>query len=219
MTLRHTGNRFIMFQKGYFLSEEFAKNNVLTVLETGGSVATTALSLLEYMGFKRQPKADLQIKQSAAEVTIRTTNSQLNIDSSQARRDLGLIGPLESSRNYAQKGKQAVLAGIARRAREGEQLASIENGGNAIQAIAASKATPQKKALGIKFVPSIGSVKTTYTPASIDINVQTNKAQISATVNKPIHNYTQGKGGIKHELFTMWKHLSITPYMEEVIII
>ncbi|KQL36753.1 motility associated factor glycosyltransferase family protein [Psychrobacillus sp. FJAT-21963] len=52
MTLRHTGNRFIMFQKGYFLSEEFAKNNVLTVLETGGSVATTALSLLEYMGFK-----------------------------------------------------------------------------------------------------------------------------------------------------------------------
>ncbi|MDF2065826.1 DUF6470 family protein [Bacillus sp. Cr_A10] len=140
-----------------------------------------------------QPKADLQIRQPAAEVSIRTTDGQLHIDSSQARRDLGLIAPLEFSRNYAQKGRQAVLSGIARRAREGEQLASIENGGNAIQAIAASKVIPQKKALGIKFVPSIGSVKTTYTPASIDINVQTNKAQISATVNKPIHNYTQGK--------------------------
>lgn len=141
----------------------------------------------------KQPTADLQIRQPAAEVSIRTTDGQLHIDSSQARRDLGLIGPLESSRNYAQKGKQAVLAGIARRAREGEQLASIENGGNAIQALAASKATPQKKALGIKFVPSVGSVKTTYTPASVDINVQTNKAQIDATVNKPVHNYTPGK--------------------------
>lgn len=140
-----------------------------------------------------QPKADLQIRQPEAEISIHTTRGQLHIDSSQARRDLGLVGPLEATRNYAQKGKQAVLAGIARRAREGEQLASIENGGNAIQAIAASKATPHKKPLGIKFAPSINSVKTNYTPATVDINVQTNKPQIDAKINKPIHNYTPGK--------------------------
>ncbi|MEI4769593.1 DUF6470 family protein [Psychrobacillus sp. FJAT-51614] len=155
--------------------------------------AQLGLNIEKPSQYIEQPKADLQIRQPAADVSIRTTDGQLQIDSSQARRDLGLTGPLEFSRNYAQKGRQAVLSGIARRAREGEQLASIENHGNAIQAIAASKATPQKKALGIKFVPSIGSVKTTYTPASLDINVQTNKAQIDVTVNKPIHNYTPGK--------------------------
>ena len=53
MTLTHVGERFIIFQEGYSLSEEFSKTHSIPLLETGGSVATTAFSLLEYMGFEK----------------------------------------------------------------------------------------------------------------------------------------------------------------------
>lgn len=141
----------------------------------------------------QQPKADLQIRQQNATVTMQTSDSSLNIDSSQARRDIGLIGPLESGRKNAQKGKQGVLAGIARRAREGEQLMRIENKGQPIQSIASTKTGRPMKSLGIEFVPSIDSVKIAYTPSNLDISVQTHSPQISATINKPIHEYTPGK--------------------------
>ncbi|MEK4244732.1 6-hydroxymethylpterin diphosphokinase MptE-like protein [Psychrobacillus sp. FSL K6-2684] len=53
MTLNHVGERFIIFQEGFSLSEDFAKTHGIPLLETGGSVATTAFSLLEYMGFEK----------------------------------------------------------------------------------------------------------------------------------------------------------------------
>lgn len=53
-----------------------------------------------------QPKATQHIKQPSAILDINTTRSVLKIDSSQARRDIGMIGPLESSKNYAEKGKK-----------------------------------------------------------------------------------------------------------------
>lgn len=140
-----------------------------------------------------QPKAELQIQQPAAILSIETTRGQLHIDSSQARRDLGLIGPLESTKNYAEKGRQAVLDGIARRASQGQQLKSIGKGGNALASIIAQNTNVEKKPLSIKFVPSVNSVKTSYTPASVDINFETNKPKIDATINKPIHDYQPGK--------------------------
>lgn len=52
MTNIHQGKKVILFQEGYPLAEQFAASNDIPLLETGGSVATTGLSLLEYMGFK-----------------------------------------------------------------------------------------------------------------------------------------------------------------------
>ncbi|MGE7090272.1 motility associated factor glycosyltransferase family protein [Lysinibacillus sp. NPDC048646] len=52
MTKIHKGKKVILFQEGYLLSEEFSASNDVPLLETGGSVATTGLSLLEFMGFK-----------------------------------------------------------------------------------------------------------------------------------------------------------------------
>ncbi|MEK5483884.1 MULTISPECIES: motility associated factor glycosyltransferase family protein [unclassified Viridibacillus] len=49
----YKGKKVILFQEGYPLSEAFAASNAIPLLETGGSVATTGLSLLEFMGFKR----------------------------------------------------------------------------------------------------------------------------------------------------------------------
>jgi hypothetical protein len=52
MTLIHEEERVIIFQKGFPLSEIEAEKMSEDVLDTGGSVATTAFSLLEYMGFQ-----------------------------------------------------------------------------------------------------------------------------------------------------------------------
>ncbi|MFC4409567.1 DUF6470 family protein [Chungangia koreensis] len=161
------------------------------------SIRTTkgmlGLNITDSQQLIRQPKADLQIRQPRATVDMETSNSILKIDSSQARRDLGLIGPLESTRKYAQRGRQAMLAGIARRAQEGDQLMRIEKKGNPIQSIAETKAVRPMKRLGLQFVPSISSVKISYTPSKLHIEAETNKPQISAKMNRPIHEYTPGK--------------------------
>ncbi|ALC86353.1 hypothetical protein AM499_11315 [Bacillus sp. FJAT-22090] len=140
----------------------------------------------------RQPKATQHIEQPAAIVDIETTRGLMKIDSSQARRDVGLIGPLESTKKYASEGRQKVMQGIARRASEGRQMMDIAHNSNAIASIAKKNTFPTKAKLGIDFIPSIGSVKLDYTPAKVDINVQIQHAKINAQVNKPIHEYTPG---------------------------
>nr|WP_315055769.1 DUF6470 family protein [uncultured Lysinibacillus sp.] len=143
-----------------------------------------------------QPKATLHIEQPAAILEINTSRGILKIDSSQARRDIGMIGPLESSANYAEKGKQEVLKGIARRAREGNQLmdnAGKDQGRAIIQNIAKQNHGPHRTPFNIKFVPSIGSVKIDYTPGSTDVNIERREPIIDAKVNKPIYEYTPGK--------------------------
>jgi len=47
----HEGDKYILLQKGYELAEQYAKKMNYPLLETGGSVATTGFSLLEYLGF------------------------------------------------------------------------------------------------------------------------------------------------------------------------
>ncbi|MFJ7408982.1 MULTISPECIES: motility associated factor glycosyltransferase family protein [unclassified Lysinibacillus] len=48
----HEGPRYIMYQKGYTAAEELAKKYNYPMIETGGSVATATLSLIEALGYK-----------------------------------------------------------------------------------------------------------------------------------------------------------------------
>ena len=145
----------------------------------------------------KQPKATQSIEQPAAILDIKTIRGRLKIDSSQARRDIGMIGPIESSKNYAKKGKQMALQGAARRAKEGRQLmesAGKGQGSAPIQSIAKQNHGPHRPGpYNIKFVPSIGSVKISYTPGTTDVNITPQKPKIDVQVNKPIHDYTPGK--------------------------
>ena len=140
----------------------------------------------------RQPKATQLIEQPAAIVEMNTTRGVMKIDSSQARRDVGLIGPLEFTSKYASEGRQKGMQGIARRASEGRQMMDIAHNSNAVASIAKKNTFPTPARLGIDFIPSVGSVKLDYTPSKVDINIQTQYAKISAQVNKPIHEYTPG---------------------------
>lgn len=144
----------------------------------------------------KQPKATQTIEQPAAILDIETTRGKLKIDSSQARRDIGMIGPLESIENYAKAGRQKMLEGISRRVGEGNQMMEQSGKGQGrtvIQQIAIQNHGPKRPGpYNIKFVPSIGSVKIDYTPGKTDISITPQKPKIDVQVNKPIHNYTPG---------------------------
>ena len=53
MSKKHDGPKILLFQQGYFLAEQYVLKNESPLMETGGSVATTAISLIEYLGFKK----------------------------------------------------------------------------------------------------------------------------------------------------------------------
>lgn len=52
MSLLHDGIKIILFQEGYKLVTDILANTNGAMLETGGSVATTGISLIEFLGFK-----------------------------------------------------------------------------------------------------------------------------------------------------------------------
>ena len=145
----------------------------------------------------QQPQATQQIEQPAAVVEINTTRGQLHIDSTQARRDLGLVGPLESIKNYAQEGRQKLLQGISRRVSEGNKMmenAGKDQGRATIQNIVKQIHGPKRPGpYNIKFVPSIGSVRVGYTPGTTDVNITRQEPKIDVQVNKPIMDYTPGE--------------------------
>ena len=139
-----------------------------------------------------QPAASLSIEQPKAIQTFQTTQPKLSIDSTQARADVDMKSISKRWEEVASYSRQSVLEGMGRRAQQGVELMSIENGGNPI-ASQAKQTGRQMKNLGIKFIPSYGSVKIEFTPGKIDIQTEQQKPIISAQANKPIHEYTPGK--------------------------
>ncbi|HWO77293.1 MAG TPA: DUF6470 family protein [Bacillus sp. (in: firmicutes)] len=140
----------------------------------------------------KQPHADVQIRQPKAELSIETKKGQLTIDQTKAWEDMKLYPPLRSIEVSAQKGKQAWFEGIARRAKEGEQLMKIENGGNAISDIAYQKVKPETLNFNIGWIPSHFSVKIHYEPGDVGIQAQPRVPEINVTPQKPIISYTPG---------------------------
>lgn len=49
----HQGPRFILMQEGYSLSEKYAEEKQIPLLQTGGSVGTVAFSLIENLGYQQ----------------------------------------------------------------------------------------------------------------------------------------------------------------------
>lgn len=134
----------------------------------------------------------VKIEQPAAILEIHSKAAKLLIDQSQAWRDLGLYTPLEAGKNIAKKGMQDVAAGIARRASEGNQLMQIENGGDALNAIAKQSQKPLHPQMAIKWAPSVGAVKIKYAPGLLDINITAQKPKFDVRLGDVSVQYTAG---------------------------
>ncbi|WP_368657973.1 DUF6470 family protein [Metabacillus halosaccharovorans] len=144
----------------------------------------------------QQPQADLSIQQPKGELSIETTPSKLTIDQTEAWEDMDLKHISKRIQEFAQKGYQDWLEGLARRSSQGEQLMKIEHGGNSIASQARENSQKPKKEFGLGFIPSAGSVKIQYEPSKVSINFKPNKPAIDAEINKPVVDYTPGKVNI-----------------------
>lgn len=141
----------------------------------------------------QQPKATQHIEQPHAIVEMRTTPSKLTIDQTQAWHDMDLKSAKVRIEEAAQKGKQKVLEGIARRANQGEQLMKIEQGGNPIASQAVQNGHRKEKQFNIGWIPSHFAVKTDYQPSEVEINITPQKPIIDNRANKPVIQAQQGQ--------------------------
>jgi hypothetical protein len=84
----------------------------------------------------RQPQAEMNLKQTPAELSIEQAKTIMEIDSSQARANIGIMTSMQFSDRNASYGKQQWLKAIAEKSQEGRQLRAIHTKQNAIKAIA-----------------------------------------------------------------------------------
>jgi len=140
-----------------------------------------------------QPKATLTQRQPAAILEISTTRPQLSVDTTEARAEIDLKSVFGRIDEYVQLGKQGAMEGIARRAQEGQQMMKIENGGNVIPEIAKQNATPSPAPIGIRFIGNHSTIQVSIKPGTTDVRFTPQKAVNDVQINKPIHQYTQGK--------------------------
>lgn len=140
----------------------------------------------------KQEQPQVMIQQPKPEVRMQTTPSKLSIDQTQAWEDMDLLSIFRRNDRFASEALQALQAGLARTAREGNELMKIENGGNPIAAQAKRMSSPPPKELGIKFIPSHFAVKTHYQPSELHIDVTTNKPKIDAKIHAPQFTYHPG---------------------------
>lgn len=139
-----------------------------------------------------QPKAIQYIEQPAAILEIKTIPGQLHIDSTEARADVDMKSVGRRIKEFADQGYQDLLSGMARRARQGRELAQINKGGNPIAAHAKENSTKGLGQYTIKWIPSHFSVKLQYDPAQVNIHVEPRKPVIEAEIQKPVHEYIPG---------------------------
>ncbi len=134
----------------------------------------------------QQPQADMRIEQPAAILDINFKKSELHIDQTEAFADVDQKSAARRTREWAEQAKQMLAQGVARRAREGDQMMKIENGGGAVAQISKQKSNPPMKEIGIGYLPKTHfRVKIDYNPGEVDINVTPNKPRIDVTPNKP----------------------------------
>ncbi|WP_342670175.1 DUF6470 family protein [Bacillus marinisedimentorum] len=153
-----------------------------------------------------QPKAEMSIQQQPAELHIDTSPGRLSIDQTQAWADMDLKSVFRRTEDFARQGYEDWLAGLARMARQGDELMKIENGGNPIVSQAKENSEDPMYDFNIGWIPSAGSVKINYEPGDVEIDWTPNRPEIDVKINKPVHRYSPGSVNFHME---QWNSLKI----------
>ena len=143
-----------------------------------------------------QKPAELSIEQPEADIKFQKQPGRLTIDQTKAWENLDLKSIRKRIEEFAVKGKEDLLEGIARRAQEGDELMRIENKGNPIADIAKRNSTRLKMEMDMGDTPAFESVDISYQPSRLQVEVQVNKPVIDVQTNSVIHNYQPGRVSI-----------------------
>jgi hypothetical protein len=132
----------------------------------------------------QQPKAYHELNIVDPSLDIHTEHVKVQIDQTQCFNESGLKNMEALTRDFAAQGKQAALEGISRRSQEGDRLAAISNGGNAIAEIALSN----------RFTTHVFDIDTMpksrptidFIGGTVDIVVHDGYVDVQSQKNKPV---------------------------------
>jgi hypothetical protein len=131
-----------------------------------------------------QPKADFEMSTKLPKVQIHIEPIQIQIDQQQCFNESGLKDYSTLTRDNAMEAKQAALAGIARRVDEGNLMAAIENGNDAIAEIAYNNSFTTH-IFNMETMPKSRPV-IDFVGGTVDIRVDEGFVDIKSKPNKPI---------------------------------
>jgi hypothetical protein len=140
----------------------------------------------------RQPQASMEMRTTPLKIEIQSPQGELRIDQSRAWDALGIGSRTTFLNRIYSESKQIVLQGIARIVENGNRMAAIHNGSDAIADIAAEQAFASG---GINYLgeASYDNVDIEYTPHKPIFQVDPGSVQIRITPNKPEIQYHPGK--------------------------
>ncbi|EAX46817.1 conserved hypothetical protein [Thermosinus carboxydivorans Nor1] len=138
--------------------------------------------------------ASLELATEPARVEIRQPKGELYIDQSPCRASRGIYGPSEFARVNAEQGRRTALETVGRIAEEGDRMAAIESGEDAIVNMAIESNYPPPPDITWAWVdPPI--IRYTARPAEID--VQRGRVNAEFVPGKVEGEYTPGKVDVR----------------------
>jgi len=140
----------------------------------------------------KQPTATFELTTERPKLDIHSEKGTLYIDSSKAWDALGHGPALETMSRIYSRAHEVVMQGIAKIVEDGNRMAAIQNGRNAIADIAKEKGA---EFFEFEFMgdASVNNVDMHYEPGKLDIKVEEGKVSLNTHPNPPEINYTRGK--------------------------
>jgi len=139
-----------------------------------------------------QPRATLDIQTTRPQLNIHSPRGDLRIDQSKAWDALGQGGTLQMLSRIYSESRNVGLEGIANIVEDGNKLAAIHTGGNAIADLGQYRAF-ENRAFNYLGEASFDNVDLEYIAHKADIQVTDGNVAIDVQVNRPINRSQQGK--------------------------
>ena len=146
-----------------------------------------------------QPRGQWNMQTQKAQMQVTKGMPQVVIDQTIPFAEAGLKTQPMLMREYADLGRQYVLEGIARRAREGDLMARPPYG-NAIPQIIQSRLPLERADFNVAFIPQ-SRPEIDFTGLEFEINWQIGGVETDFTPRKPEFNYTPGRVDIYMEQY------------------
>ena len=135
--------------------------------------------------------ADLEISRDKGGLQIKSKPIRLNIDTFEARNSVTPTA-MESIKQSADHGKQAVYEATASYAQQGQLLLSAKIGQEMISRFAAdAQAKDVKTNVGIDFIPKAGA-ELDWDPGEMNIRFEMDKVNFDWRMNQPHFEFTPG---------------------------
>lgn len=142
----------------------------------------------------KQPQAEMNLRQVPATLEIEQARTILQIDSSQARANIGMMTSTQFSESSAAYGQQKALEAIAEKSQEGDRMMRIYTKENVIASLGREKGM---RALEGGYTPPPASndegVDISVEAKPVVINVTRNGMRMDPVIRPPEISYTPGK--------------------------